>query len=68
MEFVPGYYIGWDNEWIHVFRPDVECTNGIIHVIDKVFLKESDMHVTGAGYHLHPTLGFVLCLFLSHYL
>jgi len=24
----------------------VECTNGIIHVIDAVFLKESDVRVT----------------------
>lgn len=39
--------IEWQNEWIHVFRPDVECTNGIIHVIDKPFLKDSDIHVSG---------------------
>jgi hypothetical protein len=41
-----GYYVEWQGEWIHVFRPDVECTNGIIHVIDSVFLKESDVRVT----------------------
>lgn len=41
-----SYYVEWQGEWIHVFRPDVECTNGIIHVIDAVFLKESDVRVT----------------------
>ncbi|XP_021919036.1 fasciclin-1 isoform X2 [Zootermopsis nevadensis] len=41
-----SYYVEWQGEWIHVFRPDVECTNGIIHVIDSVFLKESDVRVT----------------------
>ena len=44
----PGYYVEWQGEWIHVFRPDVACTNGIIHVIDAVFLKESDVRVTGS--------------------
>lgn len=32
-----------------MFRPDVECTNGIIHVIDAVLLKESDVRVTGTA-------------------
>ncbi|XP_069675634.1 fasciclin-1 isoform X4 [Periplaneta americana] len=41
-----SYFVEWQGEWIHVFRPDVECTNGIIHVIDSVFLKESDVRVT----------------------
>jgi hypothetical protein len=43
---ITGYYVEWQGKWIHVFRPDVECTNGIIHVIDAVFLKESDIRVT----------------------
>lgn len=43
-----SYYVEWQGEWIHVFRPDVACTNGIIHVIDAVFLKESDVRVTGS--------------------
>ncbi|XP_025602312.2 fasciclin-1 isoform X3 [Athalia rosae] len=45
----PGYLVEWQNEWIRVFRPDVECTNGIIHVIDAVFLKDSDVRVTGSA-------------------
>lgn len=39
----------WDGKWFQVFRPDVECTNGIIHVIDTVFLKDSDVRVTGGA-------------------
>ncbi|XP_068082628.1 fasciclin-1 [Anabrus simplex] len=44
-----SYTIEWDSEKINVFRPDVECTNGIIHVIDSVFLKERDVNVAGNG-------------------
>lgn len=44
--FVLGYYLKWQNEEILVHRADVECTNGIIHVLDGVFLKESDIRVT----------------------
>ncbi|CAK9816421.1 FAS1 [Anthophora plagiata] len=44
-----GYQIEWKGNWIRVFRPDVECTNGIIHVIDAVLMKESDVWVTGTA-------------------
>lgn len=61
---VSGYYIEWNNEWIHVFRPDVECTNGVIHVIDSVLLQESDI-VVSAGASLSLGLVTLLALFLS---
>ncbi|XP_076173481.1 fasciclin 1 Fas1 domain-containing isoform X2 [Ptiloglossa arizonensis] len=51
-----GYQIEWDGQWIRVVRPDVECTNGIIHVIDSVFLKSSDVRVKGS------TASSVVCL------
>lgn len=44
-----SYYLEWQGERIHVFRPDVECTNGVIHVIDSPLLKESDVIVTGGS-------------------
>ncbi|XP_072764696.1 fasciclin-1 isoform X3 [Anoplolepis gracilipes] len=45
-----GYQLEWQgNKKIRVVRPDVECTNGIIHVIDTVFLKDSDVRVTGGA-------------------
>ncbi|GLV34060.1 Fasciclin 1 [Carabus blaptoides fortunei] len=37
-----SFTIIWRNKEIHVFRPDVECTNGVIHVLDLPFLQESD--------------------------
>lgn len=44
-----NYYVEWNGHWIHVFRPDVECTNGIIHVIDEPFLLDSDIRATGGS-------------------
>ncbi|CAB3237088.1 unnamed protein product [Arctia plantaginis] len=44
-----NYYVEWNGHWIHVFRPDVECTNGIIHVIDEPFVLESDIRLTGGA-------------------
>lgn len=46
---LPGYSIQWNHRNIPVFRPDVECTNGIIHVIDHPFLVDSDIRVTAGS-------------------
>ncbi|XP_065157885.1 fasciclin-1 isoform X3 [Atheta coriaria] len=43
-----SFIIHWKGEKIPVFRPNIECTNGIIHVIDAPFLKEGDIRVSGA--------------------
>ncbi|XP_050541767.1 fasciclin-1 isoform X2 [Daktulosphaira vitifoliae] len=43
-QVMSGYMIGWRDEWINVYRPDVHCTNGIIHVIDKVLMEDSDVN------------------------
>lgn len=40
-----GYSITWNNKKVNVFRADVICTNGIIHVIDRPFLEEKDIHI-----------------------
>ncbi|KAL4122907.1 hypothetical protein QTP88_015158 [Uroleucon formosanum] len=45
---VEGYSIEWRDEWIHVHRSDVRCTNGIIHVIDKVLIDQNDIDGSGA--------------------
>ncbi|XP_068155177.1 fasciclin-1 isoform X5 [Drosophila tropicalis] len=42
-----GYVIIWNYKKINVYRPDVECTNGIIHVIDYPLLEEKDVVVSG---------------------
>ncbi|XP_074115008.1 fasciclin 1 Fas1 domain-containing isoform X1 [Cotesia typhae] len=44
-----GYQIEWMGKWIRVYRPDVACTNGIIHVIDDVLLMPEDVTVSGAS-------------------
>lgn len=44
-----GFTIIWRNEKIHVFRPDVECTNGVIHVLDLPFLQEGDVIIAASS-------------------
>ncbi|KAM8703079.1 hypothetical protein ACLKA7_005417 [Drosophila subpalustris] len=41
------YVILWNYKKINVYRPDVECTNGIIHVIDYPLMEEKDIVVSG---------------------
>uniref|UniRef100_A0AAG5DWS1 FAS1 domain-containing protein n=1 Tax=Anopheles atroparvus TaxID=41427 RepID=A0AAG5DWS1_ANOAO len=43
------FYIQWKEtgRWATVFRADVDCTNGLIHVIDAPFVLEDD--VIGSG-------------------
>ncbi|XP_065337194.1 fasciclin-1 isoform X3 [Cloeon dipterum] len=59
-----GYYIEWQGERILVSRPDVECTNGIIHVIDSALLRDTDVYVTGGVRGLGPVMS-VLTLLLA---
>ncbi|KAI8122940.1 Fasciclin-1 [Lucilia cuprina] len=47
-----GYVIIWNYKKINVYRPDVECTNGIIHVIDYPMLEEKDIVVRGGSYQI----------------
>ncbi|XP_055384345.1 fasciclin-1-like isoform X2 [Condylostylus longicornis] len=42
------YYIKWNLKKIGVFRADVECTNGIIHVLDHPIMDNGDLIVTGS--------------------
>ncbi|XP_055681274.1 fasciclin-1 isoform X2 [Lutzomyia longipalpis] len=51
-----GYAIQFNNRWINVFRPDVECTNGVIHVIDFPLMEESDMKINVASVSSTATL------------
>ncbi|XP_038220115.1 fasciclin-1 isoform X2 [Zerene cesonia] len=59
-----NYYVEWNGRWIHVFRPDVECTNGIIHVIDEPFVLESDIRATGAARALAHSVAVLALSFL----
>ncbi|XP_066259220.1 fasciclin-1 isoform X4 [Euwallacea similis] len=61
-----AYIIHWEDLRIPVFRPNVECTNGIIHVIDKPFLKKGDIRVSSAGV-LETSISLtILALILNH--
>ncbi|XP_050421905.1 fasciclin-1 isoform X2 [Adelges cooleyi] len=62
-----GYSIEWRNEWIHVHRADVRCTNGIIHVIDKVLLDESDVNAATAIKAATTVLMVVLAQSIAFY-
>ncbi|CAH1730246.1 unnamed protein product [Chironomus riparius] len=66
------YSITWNNKKINVFRSDVICTNGIIHVIDRPFIEESDIRVsysTATTFNVYqlPSLITSLVLFASTY-
>ncbi|XP_053603497.1 fasciclin-1 isoform X2 [Plodia interpunctella] len=57
-----NYYVEWNGHWIHVFRPDVECTNGIIHVIDGPFILDADIRATGSADNVHFTYALWILL------
>ncbi|XP_056639804.1 fasciclin-1 isoform X4 [Diorhabda sublineata] len=42
------FIIVWKGRKIPVFRPNVECTNGIIHVIDLPMIRDEDIIVASA--------------------
>ncbi|VVD01840.1 unnamed protein product [Leptidea sinapis] len=61
-----NYYVEWNGHWIHLFRPDVECTNGIIHVIDEPFVLESDIRVTGSAQPSVSNINHFIVLTISY--
>ncbi|XP_044262944.1 fasciclin-1 isoform X4 [Tribolium madens] len=55
------FIIHWKGERIPVFKPNVACTNGVIHVIDAPFLQDGDIRVSGApSLHFAPHLIMIL--------
>ncbi|CAL7940146.1 unnamed protein product [Xylocopa violacea] len=63
-----NYQIEWEGNWIRVFRPDVECTNGIIHVMDAVFMKDSDVTVTGGAASLTSLAPHLIMILVAKWL
>jgi len=41
------YFAEWDMVRARILRPDVECTDGVIHVIDRVFVVKGEISVNG---------------------
>ncbi|KAG5673151.1 hypothetical protein PVAND_003219 [Polypedilum vanderplanki] len=67
------YSITWNNKKINVFRSDVICTNGIIHVIDHPFIEEKDVIIPLNGatknvYQLPSLITSVLLIASTYFL
>lgn len=61
-----GYAIQWLNDWVNVYRSDIRCTNGIIHIIDEVLLMDSDIKVVGGSVKPDAlNINVLLCVILS---
>ena len=60
--YFTAYLFEWNGKWVRVVRPDVLCTNGVIHVIDTVLLRDFDMSVTA------PSSASSLFIYLPHIL
>ncbi|XP_076044280.1 fasciclin 1 Fas1 domain-containing isoform X2 [Oratosquilla oratoria] len=43
-----NYFLEWNGIKAQVIRPDVECVNGVVHVINKVLMKSRDVTVSSA--------------------
>merc|ERR1711997_983150 len=56
--------VEWEDLEIKVIRPNLECTNGYIHVIDQVIMKRRDVVLTAGGAKVVPQLMFILCAFI----
>lgn len=41
------YLLKWRNKTIGVYKSDYECTNGLVHIIDDLFLNEEDLERLG---------------------
>ncbi|XP_036144601.1 fasciclin-1 isoform X2 [Monomorium pharaonis] len=44
-----GFSLDWGTTTMKVLYPDIECTNGVIHVIDGVFPKKSGFQMTSGA-------------------
>ncbi|XP_058795465.1 fasciclin-1 isoform X2 [Phymastichus coffea] len=60
-----GYMINWKEKNIKVVKPDVGCTNGVIHVISDVMLKEMDVYVTGSNGASSPAVPNLLMVLVG---
>lgn len=45
-----GVIVEWEDLEIRIIRPNLECTNGYIHVVDQVIMKRRDVVLAGASH------------------
>lgn len=43
------YFAEWENIRARVVRPDVQCIDGVIHVIDHVLVQRREISVSGSS-------------------
>jgi len=53
-------FVNYDGITSRIVRPNIECTNGYIHLIDKVVMKRRDITL-GASAALLPSVAAILC-------
>lgn len=41
--------VRWENLEAKIVRPNLKCTNGYIHVIDKVIVEQRDVTLSGSS-------------------
>lgn len=46
-------------------RPDLECVNGVVHVIDKVLMMKRDVTVSGSTMPTVPGMATVVATFFT---
>jgi len=54
-----GVVVEWEDLEIRIIRPNLECTNGFIHVIDQVIMKRRDVVLSSARKTV-PQMIFIL--------
>ncbi|XP_076342284.1 fasciclin-1-like [Tachypleus tridentatus] len=61
-------YLEWEGIQAVIVRPDVQATNGVIHVIDRVLMKQRDMMRTGGTPGFYPSLVLCVSTLLVHWM
>lgn len=63
--YILEYYVEWNGIKARVIRPDVECVNGVVHVIDKVLMMNSDVTVSGSAVPAVTGLATLIATFVT---
>ena len=56
--------IQWENLEARLIRADLECTNGYIHVIDRVIMKKRDISISKSSANFASTISLVTATIL----
>ena len=52
MLFLPEYRLEWNGVIAKVVQADVECVNGVVHIIDKVMMMMINIDEVNSSYEL----------------